>query len=317
MQFLQLSEELRYLARKQQLNQKLEDISKRAGYMMIEPPFFEDYDQFITMNPRIKKENTVKLINTQGQILLLRPDLTTSIIKHVLPKWNVDELKLSYLSTTFSKGKDGHIEEKKQFGIEYLGTSGKDVDKDVIILAASIFETYELPYLMEINHSRFLETVITRLNLSKEETSELKTAIYYKNQASLHTFLDKKPQSVERKILDRLMTLQGTMKDIDQRLSNLPLDDDLKAPLSELNQLIQDIEKTYPKLRITIDLGLLSDYDYYDGILFMAFLKDTPFPLLKGGRYDSLTKELGKDVPAIGFSLNTTELLKEILRDEK
>lgn len=317
MQFLQLNEELRYLARKQQLNQKLEDISKQAGYMMIEPPFFEDYDQFITMNPRIKKENTVKLINTQGQILLLRPDLTTSIIKHILPKWNVDELKLSYLSTTFVKGKDGHIEEKKQFGVEYLGARGIQVDVDVIVLATSIFETYKLPYLMEINHSNFLETVIQRLNLTKEETSELKTYIYYKNQAELNVFLSKKTQCLETEILYRLLSLQGSIQDIEDQLTTLPLDDALKSPLNELRSLTKEIGKTYPQLRIIIDLGLLSDFDYYDGILFMAFLKDTPFPLLKGGRYDSLTRQLGKEVPAIGFSLNTTELLKEILKDEK
>lgn len=317
MQFLQLNEELRYLARKQQLNQKLEDISKKAGYMMIEPPFFEDYDQFITMNPRIKKENTVKLINTQGQILLLRPDLTTSIIKHVLPKWNLEELKLSYLSTTFVKGKDGHIEEKKQFGIEYLGKSGMDVDRDVILLASSIFENYQLPYLLEINHTRFLEVVIKRMGLTKEEVAELKTLIYYKNQAAITEFISTRPKTIEIEILNILLSLQGSKLDISQKLSLLNLDDELKQTLNDLNRLIEAIEINAPKIKLTIDLGLISDYDYYDGIVFMGFLQGTPYPLLKGGRYDSLTKQLGKDLPAIGFSLNTTELLKEILKNEK
>ncbi len=317
MQFLQLNEELRYLSKKQQLNQRLEEMAKKAGYMMFEPPFFEDYDQFTMMNPRIKKENTVKLINTQGQILLLRPDLTTSIIKHVLPKWNLKELKLSYLSTTFVKGKDGHIEERKQFGIEYLGRAGVDVDRDVILLAASIFENDQLPYLIEINHSRFLEIVIKRMNLTKDDTAELKTQIYYKNQAGINRYLSNRPKSIETDILANLLTLQGSMTDIEQKLALLALDDELKEPLNELSHLIEAIEKVSPKIKLTIDLGLISDYDYYDGIVFMAFLQGTPFPLLKGGRYDSLTKQLGKELPAIGFSLNTTELLKEKLKNEK
>lgn len=317
MQFLQLNEELRYLSKKQQLNQRLEEMAKKAGYMMFEPPFFEDYDQFTMMNPRIKKENTVKLINTQGQILLLRPDLTTSIIKHVLPKWNLKELKLSYLSTTFVKGKDGHIEERKQFGIEYLGRAGVDVDRDVILLAASIFENDQLPYLIEINHSRFLEIVIKRMNLTKDDTAELKTQIYYKNQAGIDRFLSNRKKSIESEILVNLLTLQGSMTEIDQKLTLLALDEELKDTINDLNRLIKAIEKVSPKIKLTIDLGLISDYDYYDGIVFMAFLQGTPFPLLKGGRYDSLTKQLGKELPAIGFSLNTTELLKEILKNEK
>ena len=317
MQFLQLSEELRYLSRKQQLNDYLTKMTKDSAYMMIEPPYFEDYDQFITMNPRIKKEYTVKLIHTQGQILLLRPDLTTSIIKHVLPKWNVSELKLSYLSTTFAQGKDGEIEEKKQFGIEYLGKKGLDVDRDVLVLAATIFDYYDLPYLIEINHFKFLDTVIQRLSLTKEEISELKTWIYYKNQRAMDEWLATKKRSTETEILQRLLSLQGSMKDILDHLSSLALDQELMTPLKELDDLMIRVKDQIPQLNVIIDLGLISDFDYYDGILFMGFLKNTPFPLLKGGRYDSLTRQLGKEIPAIGFTLNTTELLKEIIRHER
>ncbi len=52
---------------------------------------------------------------------------------------------------------------------------------------------------------------------------------------------------------------------------------------------------------ISYELGALSDYHYYTGIIFSGYTFGTGEPIVKGGRYDTLLKYFGKDAPAIGF----------------
>jgi ATP phosphoribosyltransferase regulatory subunit len=53
---------------------------------------------------------------------------------------------------------------------------------------------------------------------------------------------------------------------------------------------------------MTIDLSELSDLDYYNGIIFNMYANGAEMPLVSGGRYDLLFKELGQEKSAVGFS---------------
>ncbi len=68
---------------------------------------FEDYDNFIAINKRTPTKSMVKIVSYK--ILVLRPDITTSIIKSLIPIWEDNlVLKLFYHSTVYkNKGKEG------------------------------------------------------------------------------------------------------------------------------------------------------------------------------------------------------------------
>ena len=63
---------------------------------------------------------------------------------------------------------------------------------------------------------------------------------------------------------------------------------------------------------ISYELGALSDYHYYTGIIFSGYTFGTGEPIVKGGRYDKLLKYFGKDAPAIGFAIASDQLLAAI-----
>ena len=46
---------------------------------------------------------------------------------------------------------------------------------------------------------------------------------------------------------------------------------------------------------------MLNGYDYYTGIVFSGYTYGTGDAIVKGGRYDNLTRQFGKDIAAIGF----------------
>ena len=59
---------------------------------------------------------------------------------------------------------------------------------------------------------------------------------------------------------------------------------------------------------------MLSNYNYYTGIIFRAFTYKTGDAVATGGRYDSLIDQFGKDAPAIGVALILDQLLLALSR---
>ena len=316
MEFLLMTEELRYYKLKYEMTKKLEELVIKKGYMQIEPQFFEEYDSFIRMNKRIKKESTVKLLDLDGRILILRPDITTSIIKHVIPKWEENRvLKLFYLSTTFSRNQKGSIEEKKQFGIEFLGEPSMNADLEVLKLGFSMLKTFGIEFIAEINNNKFLNTLLEELGFDEEKATEFKNIIYYKNQDALNQFLkESNIDALYQEIIKNLLKYQGTIQEIKEKLKNKNLTQKMSDALDELEFVSSELggmDLQYARF----DLSAISQYDYYNGITFKIYIEGIPNPIMSGGRYDLLTKRLGKDIPAVGFTLNSADILKEVLKN--
>ena len=59
-----------------------------------------------------------------------------------------------------------------------------------------------------------------------------------------------------------------------------------------------------------LDFSIISDLDYYNGIVFRGFINGIPTGILSGGQYDLLMKKMGKRSGAIGFAVYP-DLLKE------
>ena len=74
---------------------------------------------------------------------------------------------------------------------------------------------------------------------------------------------------------------------------------------------IYEIVKDYGYEKyVFFDLGLLSKFHYYTGIIFQAYTYGTGEPIVKGGRYDALLQHFGKKAPAIGFCTVMESLMK-------
>ena len=67
---------------------------------------------------------------------------------------------------------------------------------------------------------------------------------------------------------------------------------------------------------VSFELGLISSYSYYTGILFSGYTFGSGEPIVKGGRYDGLLSYFGKEAPAIGFALMVDQLLLALERQK-
>ena len=88
-------------------------------------------------------------------------------------------------------------------------------------------------------------------------------------------------------------------------------------------QAVERLEELYRVLceygverYVSFDLGLLSKYHYYTGVIFKAYTYGVGDAVAKGGRYDNLLKYFGKEAPATGFVIVVDDLL-ELWPDRK
>ena len=65
---------------------------------------------------------------------------------------------------------------------------------------------------------------------------------------------------------------------------------------------------------VSFDLGMLSKYNYYTGIIFKGYTYGVGDAIVKGGRYDNLLAHFGKKAPAIGFVILVDDLLSAMNR---
>lgn len=67
-----------------------------------------------------------------------------------------------------------------------------------------------------------------------------------------------------------------------------------KASLQRLRRIYELLTFYGYEKYITFDLGVVSKYQYYTGIIFQAYTYGTGEPIAKGGRYDTLMDHFGK-----------------------
>jgi len=84
---------------------------------------------------------------------------------------------------------------------------------------------------------------------------------------------------------------------------------------STINEVYTGILEHIDKY-ISFELGVISSYQYYSGMIFRGYTFGSGEPIVKGGRYDRLMKHFGKDAPAIGFVIVTDQLLAALSRQK-
>lgn len=67
---------------------------------------------------------------------------------------------------------------------------------------------------------------------------------------------------------------------------------------------------------VSYDLGMLSKYSYYTGIIFKAYTYGTGEYIVAGGRYDKLLEQFGKKSAAVGFAIMADQLLLALGRQK-
>ena len=148
-----------------------------------------------------------------------------------------------------------------------------------------------------------------------EDTQELlRELIENKNFFGVEELLTEQTMPEEQKqIFLKLPELFGDMEQI--RLARTMTSNQRALRAIDRLERVQEILDGYGLGDyVSYDLGMLSKYSYYTGIIFKAYTYGTGEYLVTGGRYDKLLVQFGKDTPAVGFAIVVDRLMQALSR---
>lgn len=308
-------------ARKTAVEEKIRKVFHLYGYEDIETPIFEFFDIFKKERGSVGTQEMYKFFDRYNNTLVLRPDMTPSIARCVA-KYDMDEtgpLRFSYLGPTFINraSYQGRLSEVTQTGVELIGDDSSDADAEMIAMVIDALKASGLQeFQVELGQVEFYRGLVEEAGLDEETQEELRELIEMKNYFGVEELLNAQtmPEHLKKVIL-KLPELFGDITQI--RLARTMTQNERALKAIDRLEKVQEILDTYGLGDyVSYDLGMLSKYSYYTGIIFKAYTYGTGEYLVTGGRYDKLLVQFGKDTPAVGFAIVIDQLMLALSRQK-
>ncbi|MBO5088474.1 MAG: ATP phosphoribosyltransferase regulatory subunit [Lachnospiraceae bacterium] len=291
------------------------------SYNDIETPTFEFFDIFNQDTGSATSNEMYKFFDRENNTLVLRPDMTPSIARCVAKYYNDEELpiRLCYEGKTFmnTHNHQGKLNEITQLGAELINDDSSAADAEVIATVIDCFLATGLTeFQIEIGEVDFFKGILENSNLDDTVVDEIRGLIHNRNFFGLEILI---------KELNLSEDVKKVLLSFDQLFGGLEMLDTAKKLVSNKTSIeaIERLEKVYKALSysgyeqyISFDFSLLSRYEYYTGIIFRGYTYGTGDAVVKGGRYNNLLKQYGKDAPAIGFAFYIDDLMMAISRQK-
>ncbi len=299
---------------------KLRQLIKTYGYMPISTPTFEYFDTFSKEVGTCPSNEMFKFFDRDGNTLVLRPDITPSVARAAAMYFADCDgpVKLSYEGNVFINyhSLQGRLKESTQAGCEYIGDSSCQADAEILTIVVNALKEMGLKeFEIGVGHIDVVRGLVEAADLSDADEEKLLKLISNKN------FFGAKDLLTSLSVSDSLVSLfditgkiMNSPKEWEEALSKAKKYKKVYDALEYLTKLYNILDENGVMDYISFELGMISEYKYYTGIIFSGYSYGVGEPLVKGGRYDSLLSHFGKDAPAIGFAITVDQLMLALER---
>lgn len=308
-------------ARKLAVENLLHEKISGYGFEDIQTPTFEYFDVFSSEIGTTPAKELYKFFDKEGETLVLRPDFTPSIAR-CAAKYFLEEnkpIRFSYLGNTFTNTSNlqGKLKEVTQMGAELVGDCGVEADAEMISLVIeALLNTGLKNFQVSVGQVEYFKGLCEEAGLDNDTELELRECISIKNLFAAEDLLIRKNVKEEhRQVLLKTADMFGSIDFLEEAAAQVNNERSQNA--------IKRLEKLYEVLKmygceeyVSFDLGMLSKYNYYTGVIFKVYTYGVGDSIVKGGRYDNLLKHFGKQAPAIGFVIVIDDLLEALSRQK-
>lgn len=305
--------------KKTALERRLHQVLALYGYQDIETPAFEFFDIFNSDTGTVSSREMFKFFDRDNNTLVLRPDMTPSIARSVAKYYSdcTFPLRLSYVGNTFlnNRSYQGKLAEKTELGAEYINDDSPEADAEAIVMMIDCFLEAGLnDFRIDIGQSEFYRGIMEALDVSDEVKAQIHEYIENKNSLGMELLLADLPmKDCYRNILLEYNELYGDVSMLEQA-KKLTVNPKCQAAIERLEQVYEVICHYGYEKYVSFDLGMVNHFDYYTGIIFRGYTYGTGDAIGKGGRYDNLLMQFGKNAPAIGFTILVDDMLSALDR---
>lgn len=289
------------------------------GYQDIQTPVFEFFDVFSREIGTTPSKELYKFFDKEGNTLVLRPDFTPSMAR-CAAKYFMDRdvpIRLCYMGNTFTNTNSlqGKLKEITQMGAELMGDKSVEADGEMIammveaLLAAGLKE-----FQVSVGQIEYFKGICQQAGLGEETESELRELISGKNIFGAEELLAGKGVAESHSRMLLKVTEHFGSVQVLKSARELAGNPRSIAAVDRLEKLYHVLCEYGVEKYISFDLGMLSKYHYYTGVIFKVYTYGVGEPVAKGGRYDQLLGYFGKEAPAIGFAVVVDDLLAALER---
>ena len=305
--------------KKRKVMHELHHILELYSYHDIETPTFEFFDIFNRDKGSAPSNEMYKFFDRDNNTLVLRPDITPSIARCVAKYYADEELpvRLCYTGNTYTNTLklQGKLKEVTQIGAELVNDDSSAADAEIIATVIDCFNEIGISdFQIEIGQIDYFKGLVAESGISEDEEDQIKEYIHIKNFFGLEEYVD---------ALDISDSLKKAFVAFDSLFGGISMLDKAEGYVSNETSLeaVKRLRRVYAALEcygyqdhISFDLGMLDGYNYYTGIIFRGYTYGTGDAVVKGGRYNNLLKQFGKDAPSIGFAFTVEELIMAMNR---
>jgi histidyl-tRNA synthetase len=289
------------------LEKTVADVVKSYGYQQIRFPIVENTDLFkrgVGETTDIVEKEMYTFDDRNGESLTLRPEGTASCVRAA------DQAGLLFNQTQrlwytgpmfrYERPQKGRYRQFHQIGVESFGMGSADIDAELIILSARLWQKLGL-----LEH---VELQLNTIGLASERETYKAALVDYLTQ-----FKEQLDEDSQRRLgTNPLRILDSKDESTQAVLKGAPNLEDFIGEESQAHfNFLQAILKANG-ISYVINRRLVRGLDYYGKTVFewVTTHLGSQATVCAGGRYDGLVEQLGgKSTPAVGFAMGIERLV--------
>lgn len=277
------------------------------GYQEIRTPIVETtalFKRSIGEVTDIVEKEMYTFLDRNNESLTLRPEGTASVVRAAIENGLTHNQiqKLWYRGPMFryERPQKGRYRQFHQFGAEVFGLPGPDIDAELIVMTARLWQQLGISGALELQ----LNTLGTPACRAAYRSALVAYLEPHREQldADSQRRLDTNPLRILDSKVEQTQALLAAAPNFQQYLNT-----EAREHFSQLCALLDAAGVIY-----TINPRLVRGLDYYSHAVFewVTTALGAQGTIAGGGRYDALVAQLGgKPVPAVGFALGLERLV--------
>jgi ATP phosphoribosyltransferase regulatory subunit len=262
-----------------------------------------EYEQVLTRGDPAAADPAYKLFDEQGNVLVLRSDMTIPIARVVSTRYAgaSPPLRFCYVAHAYRsvRPQRGQDREMLQAGIELVGVPGEEGTAEAIGVLCEALDAVGLEgYRIGLGDASLYPALLDAHGVAAHARPVI-----------LHELQSRDFVAREREVEGLRLGSEATeaLLRVPQRRGGPEALDVAGAAADGLRAVHARLAPAVAE-RVIFDLGLVHSLGYYTGAVFEVYDAALGSPLGGGGRYDDLLGRFGRDLPAAGWALNVERL---------
>lgn len=308
----------------------LQKTFEKYGFNPLETPALENYDILASKfagGSEILKE--LYTLEDQGKRKLgLRYDLTVPLARVFASQKLAMPFKRYAIASVWRDGpmKAGRYREFTQCDVDAVGVSSVRQEAELMALTADAFKAAGLNVFVKVNNRKLLNGLLAFLGIPEAKRVPVIIELDKLEKIGAQGVLKELEAIIEPSYAKETIELfaELEMEKSLRVIEGMALGEEGKQGVSELNEFYSALEAFgVPDGFAVFSPSLARGLNYYTGIVFEAFLKDSEGSGIKsslaaGGRYDDLIGKFSgakEKIPAVGISFGL-DVIAEVLKEK-